>query len=512
MKAFLLHRNRDVDLLSSFPGNEDALVQDLELESLFEAMSLGDRFLLDVARKVILASLTDTDTILYRQQVLEDCLHHPGVVRDLYSTVVDTIEGCRKRRFGLYPGSSPSTVLYGAVHVLDFLVERLMRVREIADREAHAFGSRGFSRLFAMIQAELDDEYFRRIEDQLSYLKFHHGVSNSAELGQGNKGVRYVLRRTPDRPDWKRRLSEWRHASASSFEVDPRDQAGMQTLADIQSQGLNSVANALAQSADHILSFFGALRAELAFYVGCVNLHDRLTDKREPTCFPTPLPPGERAFSARGLYDPCLTLHVEGKVVGNDVDADDRTLVVITGANQGGKSTLLRSVGLAHLMMQSGMYVAAETLSADVRDGLFTHFKREEDPTMESGKLDEELGRMSAIVDAIRPGSLLLCNESFASTNEREGSEIARQVVRAIVGVGVKVFFVTHLFDLADGFYRQEGARAVFLRAERLPDGERTFRVMPGAPLPTSHGRDLWERILAPASPPVHGRRTATGA
>ena len=119
---------------------------------------------------------------------------------------------------------------------------------------------------------------------------------------------------------------------------------------------------------------------------------------------------------------------------------------------------------------------------------------------------------MSAIVDAIRPGSLLLCNESFASTNEREGSEIARQVVRAIVGVGVKVFFVTHLFDLADGFYRQEGARAVFLRAERLPDGERTFRVMPGAPLPTSHGRDLWERILAPASPPVHGRRAATGA
>jgi DNA mismatch repair ATPase MutS len=243
-----------------------------------------------------------------------------------------------------------------------------------------------------------------------------------------------------------------------------------------------------------------------------LNLYDRLEEKGEPTCFPTPLPQGERALSARSLYDVCLTLHVNGRAVGNDVDTDDRTLVVITGANQGGKSTLLRSVGLAQLLMQCGMYVAAETFRADVRDGVFTHFKREEDPTMESGKLDEELRRMSTIVDAIRPDSLLLCNESFASTNEREGSEIARQVVRALVEVGVKVFFVTHLFDLADSLHRQEGGGAVFLRAQRLPDGTRTFRVVPGAPLPTSYGRDLFERILGPAPPPFADPGAGAGA
>ena len=117
---------------------------------------------------------------------------------------------------------------------------------------------------------------------------------------------------------------------------------------------------------------------------------------------------------------------------------------------------------------------------------------------MRSGKLDEELSRMSRIIDQISPGSLLLCNESFASTNEREGAKIARQIIRALLDRGVKVLYVTHLFDLADGFYQQHMARALFLRAERQADGQRTFRLVPGEPLPTSYGLDLYQRISAP--------------
>jgi DNA mismatch repair ATPase MutS len=148
------------------------------------------------------------------------------------------------------------------------------------------------------------------------------------------------------------------------------------------------------------------------------------------------------------------------------------------------------------------MFVGARSLRASVVDGVFTHFKREEDATMESGRLDEELSRMSEIVDAIAPNSLLLCNESFAATNEREGSEIARQVVRALLDSGVVVFFVTHLFDLADGFYQQELATALFLRAERQPDGRRTFRLVKGEPLPTSYGEDSYRRVFGAAPSP----------
>ena len=143
------------------------------------------------------------------------------------------------------------------------------------------------------------------------------------------------------------------------------------------------------------------------------------------------------------------------------------------------------------------MFVPADSFRANVVRGVFTHYKREEDASMTRGKLDEELSRMSEIADLISPCCLLLCNESFAATNEREGSEIARQVIRAMVEANVKVFFVTHLFDLADSLHRQQLETALFLRAERQADGRRTFRLSEGEPLPTSYGEDSYRRIFA---------------
>ncbi|HXF97359.1 MAG TPA: hypothetical protein VNJ46_01970 [Gaiellaceae bacterium] len=133
---------------------------------------------------------------------------------------------------------------------------------------------------------------------------------------------------------------------------------------------------------------------------------------------------------------------------------------------------------------------------ADVVSGLFSHYKREEDATMERGKLDEELARMSEIADRVTPRSLLLCNESFASTNEREGSEIARHVVRAMLERRIRVVFVPHMYELAHGFHAQGRDDALFLRTERLPDGRRTFTLLEGAPLPTSYGADSFPRIF----------------
>ena len=183
-------------------------------------------------------------------------------------------------------------------------------------------------------------------------------------------------------------------------------------------------------------------------------------------------------------------------MVGNDVQADGRSLIMITGANQGGKSTFLRSVGLAQLMMQAGMFVAAREFRADARDGVFTHYKREEDASMRSGKLDEELSRMSRIIDQIGPGSLLLCNESFASTNEREGLGDRPADHPGSAGARRQGAVRHPPVRLGRRLLQQHMARALFLRAERQADGQRTFRIVPGEPLPTSHGEDVYQRIF----------------
>jgi DNA mismatch repair ATPase MutS len=203
-------------------------------------------------------------------------------------------------------------------------------------------------------------------------------------------------------------------------------------------------------------------------------------------------------FVSCGLYDPSLSLNMTEKVVGNDVSAASKLLVMITGANKGGKSTLLRAIGLAQLMAQSGsgMFVAAGSLRIGLSIRLFTHFKREEDVQMKSGKFDEELSRMSRIIDETVPNSMVLLNESLSSTTEREGSEIAGQIVLALMKANARVFYVTHMFTLAHGLYKDGYREALFLRAERRDDGERTFRFQEGEPLATSYGEDLYRQIF----------------
>jgi hypothetical protein len=399
-----------------------------------------------------------------------------------------------------------SSALHRSTEVLQLCVNPLRRLWRIAGDNGLQFRSEGFERFCAMISTELDEDYMRSIEEYLERLEFNNGVLMSAGLGSDSKGGDYTLREMPAiKQTWLERVRDWvsdltgRADPAFVYEVDERDETGFRILGDLRAQGIVHVATALTQSTDHILNFFKMLRLELGFYIGCLNLHERLAQKGEPACIPEPLPGGDSVFRCEGLYDVCLSLRLDERTVGNDVNCDGKPLVVITGANRGGKSTFLRSVGLAHLMMQCGMFVAAEAFHANVCRGMFTHFKREEDAAMQSGKLDEELSRMSTVVNAIVPGSIVLLNESFASTNEREGSEIAAQIVRAFLKMGIKVFYVTHLFALANGFHSAGLHSAHFLRAERLSDGRRTFRLLEGEPLPTSYGKDLYQRIFETA-------------
>jgi len=480
-------------------GNDAVLTQDLELQTLWNAMAAGDEFLFEMAKRAVLSSLTDPDAIIYRQHVLADCLEHPEVIRQLYQLAVEALENERAVG-GVWFTSGPDQILGRSVRVLKLHAGVLRRLRQVADQQVASFRSEGFTRFFAMLTQELADDYLKTVEQHLAELEFKRGVFESAELGQGLKGRGYVVR-TPREQHWTERLPFGNRPQSYSFTIPPRDENGFRALEKIRGRGINLVANSVAQSADHVKSFFSMLRLELAFYLGCLNLHGKLTGKGEPVCFPEPLAAGQLALTADGIYDVCLALHLDRQVVGNQVSADGKALVMITGANQGGKSTLLRSIGLAHLMMQAGMFAGARSFRAGVCDGVFTHYKREEDAAMESGKLDEELSRMSAIADQITPHSILLCNESFASTNEREGSEIARQVVRAMLARQIRVFFVTHMYDLAHSFHAQHLDDALFLRAERQSDGRRTFRLTEGEPLPTSYGQDSYRRVFGAVGP-----------
>jgi DNA mismatch repair ATPase MutS len=502
MKVFLMHRDRSFEMERKLPPNEQALTQDLELGVLLSAMAGNDKFLYDVTRRAMLSSLVDLDEILYRQSTLKDCMKNAQVARDIYKVAEETTAG-ERGIWGWYnPYKSTDQIVGRSVKVLQLCVGKLKELRGIVDRHAGEFESEGFRALFAMLKEELSDEYLARVQGLLGGLESSDGTLIRAELGEGNKGTKYALCKQPDKKQGRMaRVFGSNEPRQFTYSLDVHDDTGTEMLSKLRDRGMNNVANTLAQSSDHVLAFFTSLRIELAFYVACMNLHELLTRKGEPTCFPQPLGRGRRAQSFEGLYDASLALKLEKRVMGNDLNAEGKDLVIITGANRGGKSTFLRSVGLAQLMMQSGAFVPAKSFSSDVCVGVFTHFKREEDTTMKSGKLDEELKRMSDIVDHLSSDCAVLFNESFAATNEREGSEISRQIVSALLEKRVKVFFVTHQYEFAWSFYEKKMPNAVFLRAERKAGGERTFRVVEGEPLQTSYGEDLYDRIFLGTSP-----------
>lgn len=513
MKTHLLHPER-----SHFRPRdkhrplEADLEVDLELSPLLDAMADGDDYVRAVARTLVLAAPCEPDVVVHRQQVLADFLSVPGLAGDLYRLAVEALEANQHVYRSIFE-RYPEGVLRRSIESLQLQFDRLRHLRAMADTHAGAVRSPALRGFFGAILAELDEEFFDAAAAHLKHLKPYSPTLASARLAQGLKGADYTLR-APGRPEpWWRRLLEYLGLVVDpfTFRIPERDEGGHRALSELKDRALIDAANTLAQADDHVIAFFGDLRTEAAFYLGCLNLHARLTALGEPVCVPHIASEPER-LSFRGLYDPSLALRKGKGVVGNDLDTGRVRLLVITGANEGGKSTLLRSVGVAQLMAQAGMFAPAEAFASSLAPTVLTHFARAEDEALKSGKFDEELVRMGALAERTRPGSLLLFNESFASTNEREGSEVARQILRALLESGARPVVVTHMYDLSESLNRQKLPGAVFLRAERTPDGIRTYRLVPGAPETTSYGPDLYRDVFGtPETAPAGSRQEGDG-
>jgi hypothetical protein len=479
-----------------------AMARDLELDVVVEAMAGGDRVVSAVSRGILLDGGADTATIRFRQGVLQACLRHPEVARGLYDIARRTLERRAKVFWGLV--RRPDAVVHHGMELIHLYVGALRELRTMAERHAGALAgdASGLAAFVAQLRRDAEEPYVRELDAHVTALRFRAGVRMSARLGAGNAGTDYVLE-PPDHGGGhalarlterlRRRIPDER---ALTYRLPPHDDSGVRGLAELQARGLGRTADAVAAACDDLLWYFRRVRGELAFYVGALTLRARLERIGAPVTFPEVNDANPLRLDAAELYDPSLALTLEHPVVGNDLGADDAGLIIVTGANGGGKTTFLRSLGIAQRLLHAGLFVPARAFEASVAEGIYSHFIRRADATMRRGRLDDELARLDRIVRVLRPGSLLLLNESFASTNEREGSELADGIVRALTEVGVRVVFVTHLTAFARALHARDQARTLFLRAERRPDGERTFRILPGPPQATSHGVELWHDVV----------------
>jgi hypothetical protein len=493
----------DFDPTRKAPSYAEDLVQDLQLDPLLDTMAAGDDFIREMSLAALLAGCATPAEVGYRHDVLADCATNREVVTELYRMATGVLEDRRRiHRTGLFFGTESR--LRMSIGVLEACLPHVARLRDLAETAASSFTSPAFRQLFATLRDELGHDYLARVEYALKELRFNRGMLLSAVLGEGNTGADFVLRE----PDDAKRTFFHRvplDAPTHSFVIPERDEASFNALSALRDDALSDASAAASESVSHVIDFFTVLRRELGFYLGCLNLADDLRSLGLPVCVPTLGPAGSGPHTAHGLYDAGLALDNRTAAVPSDLDTRDAPLVLVTGANRGGKSTFLRALGIAALLARSGCYAPAGDYTVPLHPSIVTHFRREEDAELASGKFDEELTRMAALVGELHPGSLLLSNESFSSTNEREGSQIAADVLRGLADAGVGVVMVTHMFELAERLRAAE-AEVTYLRAERREDGERTFRILPGTAQATSHAMDLYQRIFEQRSPePIGG-------
>jgi len=142
--------------------------------------------------------------------------------------------------------------------------------------------------------------------------------------------------------------------------------------------------------------------------------------------------------------------HDTAPIVTNDVSMDDDGRIgILTGPNQGGKTTYTQMVGLCQLLGQTGLWVPAAQARLSPVDNIYTHYPVEEHLARGTGRFGDEAQRLSQIFAHGTRHSLVLLNESLASTNPGESLYIAQDIVRILRRLGARAIFATHLHELA---------------------------------------------------------------
>ena len=465
----------------------------------------------------------DADVIRYRCDIFEDILKFPKL-REKIKELLEQLDYLKELEHSVKDNTAaPVWQLINRLQELDVYVNCISGINQSLTE--NDIQSEGLKQMKEFVGSVYNESGFEHLYEDIKELMNDIGQIRSVSLGVNlDNRMRPVevgivsINDTPFiRPGLLNRFLDFASKKneihgGTSFDGMTKihtvgkaagDDPLMSTLSRVVNEMLGSTVKQLKNKLSRYVNISGysltKLIPEFIFYIRWAEYCSKLIELGIPMCKPEIIDSDKRTVSAKGVYNLKLAMQLQkGKkidIIRNDIEFNmEHGIYIMTGPNRGGKTTFTQAIGIIFLMAQQGLYVPAEYLSIAPADNIYTHFPADENQTVNLGRLGEESQRLSEIFFVATNKSLLLFNESLATTSFAEGLYIAKDVVRALRFLGARTIFNTHMHELAmnlDEMNKHDGDMNVASLITGIHEGQRSYKVFLAPPEGVSYAKDI---------------------
>lgn len=519
--------------LSNLP--ED-YISNLEVSSVSELMCPRNQYF---CSQILKELCDDEEIIKYRQDALDDFLNVKTLLPTLYSTITDMLTNDRVNIHNIESVQS-FTALNGQIAALDCYIECIDRLHDFYSLNGANIKSDAITKLFSYFEDIYSSDEYSHIKDCMKEL--HKAIDNRVrsvtvainfdeemlpvsagivDYSTKPVGVKpsvfdRILYRGAEFPETTVKGKLYtkyipRKTVTNDTDINEIDKALFNELERITDRYIRTLADAMATYRNIGFEEIYALETQLDFFSGVVRFIEAAASRKIEMCRPVILPKDKRYCEIKGLFDVAFYKRISAVehdktgdefIVRNDITFDDSaSFYILTGANNGGKTTFVRAVGICQLLSQAGLYAPARECKISICDYIYTNFPKEEEVGINSSRFTTEIKEFKEISKTITDQSLLLMNESIQSTTPKECIEIASELVRIFAIIGARGVFATHLTDIAhmcDEINKDEDVRSKLLSIVMKSDeqtGERKYKIVKGLPTEHSFAKTVFDKF-----------------
>ncbi len=481
------------DKSPNFQNIPPVFFNDLQLDGISKAI-ISKYMEFDI-RKYLYTLPDSLDVVKYRQEIYRDLEMNEGLIKGLKQYTNQVLESEKSYKFYQQMDDPVKRGSYLLLTCQNYLcaLELLKNVLDGAK-----LSSRGLRNLHDIIKEKMEESSFQsfreKVKASFSYmeqlkltllLKDHEiSVLEQTEKEESEESIIKQLYKYMNSFGISVEFSIESDVVTNIFPAPLETSALENTIVDILQKSRPEAFSVLQEFASFSFALeeepFVALKEEFIFYVSFYEFEHLLKEVGYQLQYPEIHTDGQ--FSVTDVYDVALAWKnrfSNEKVVPNNISyRKDKSFLVITGPNQGGKTTLARAMGQSVYFMLLGLKAPCTKMITPFFERILTHFEVEESVETGAGKLKEELQRLRPMMLVDTQNSFVILNELFTTATTYDAQIMARRVMEHFIEHQCRGIYVTHIQELAD---EKEivGIQSMVAQVDEEDHSIRTFRILP---------------------------------